>query len=219
MSDISIADKKYISPPKSGVSKTNETKAAPQSKSKKNSVRAAKGDEIDLIHLRLMEAIETSPFYSDEFKQFEKQRMSKGFLRSLYEIDPYHLMIFAADYEIAGFMITSPQCGTLWLHWSYIFPEMRRASLAMTGFRTLVEHWDNGKFHKIATYTKPGNAVSSILKRYKYELICTLENHLFGEDYLLYERKLNKTVPGYDHGVSATGLRGRIKNYIRALLG
>ncbi len=185
---------------------------------KKPIVRAATAADINMVHQRLMEAIDTSPFYSDKFKTFEKQRLDKDYLRALFDLDPHHLMIFIADDEPAGFMLTSPQCGSLWLHWSYIFPEKRRASLAMSGFRAMVEHWDNGRFHKIGTYTKPGNAVTAILKRYKFTLTCTLENHLFGEDYLLYERKLNKTVPGYDNGVSTPGLKGRIKKYFSSLL-
>jgi len=204
--------------PNTQVSNTHASNISPVSANKKSVVRPATKQDIDLIHTRLMEAIDTSQFYSDEFKQYEKQNLNKNFLRSLFEIDPYHLMIFVADNETAGFMITSPQCGTIWLHWTYIFPEKRRASLIMAGFRSMVEHWDNGRFHKIATYTKPGNAVDVILKRYKFNLTCTLENHMFGEDYLLYERQLNKIIPGYDHGVGATGLKGHAKRFISSLL-
>ena len=196
----------------------SSSKNAANPRNRKPVTRAATRADLPLVHERLMEAIETSPFYNDEFKKFEKQNMNMGFLHTLFNIDPYHLMLFISDEEVAGFMITSPQFGSIWLHWTYVFPEKRRASLTVSGFRNMVEHWDNGRFHKISTYTRPGNGVSAILKRYKFELTCTLENHMFGEDYLLYERKLNKAIPGYDTGVGSMGLRGRIRNLFASIL-
>jgi len=214
MSEVSTIEQEHILP---SIRSKVTTNIKTTTSGKKSAVRAATVADINMVHLRLIEAIDTSPFYSDEFKVFEKQHMNIDYLRTLFDMDPYHLLLFVADDEPAGFMITSPQCGSLWLHWSYIFPEKRRASLVMAGFRALIEHWDNGRFHKIATYTKPGNAVTAILKRYKFELTCELENHLFGEDYLLYERKLNKTSTGYDNGVSTTGIKGKIKSYFSSL--
>ncbi len=181
-------------------------------------VRPATMADLDLVHARLMEVIETSPHYSARFKEFEKQRMGKPFLRQLIAHDPHHVMLVVAADEPAGFMITSPQYGALWLHWSYIFPEKRRASLAMASLRALIQHWDNGRFHKIATYTKPGNPAEALLKRFRFDLTCTLKNHIFGEDYLLYERALNKVEEGYDRGINM-GWRARLKTRLRSALG
>ena len=185
---------------------------------KKSVIRPATMDDVDLIHARLMEAIETSPYYTERFKKFEKQRMGKRYLRTLISVDPYHVIVCVADDKPAGFMISSPQYGALWLHWSYIFPEMRRASLAMAGMRAFIAHWDNGKFHKVSTYTKTGNPAVALLKRFKFSLTATLEKHIFGEDYLLYELPLNKTEEGYDEG-TGMGRLGRLKARIRAMLG
>ncbi len=192
-------------------------KARQKPVAKKLPVRAATAADIDLIHARLAEVIDTSPYYGDRFKDFEKKRMSKRYLRTLLAADPYHLMIIVADDEPAGFMITSPQYGTLWLHWSYIFPEKRRASLAMMGLRALIAHFDNGRFHKIATYTKDGNPAVALLKRFKFDLTCTLKKHIFGEDYLLYELPLTKTEDGYDMG-TGMGRLGRLKARLKKLL-
>lgn len=184
---------------------------------KKSPVRAATMADVNLIHSRLMEAIETSPFYLEEFKEFEKKRMGKRYLRTLIAADPYHVMVILADDKPAGFMISSPQYGTLWLHWSYIFPEMRRVSLALMGLRALIAHYDNGRFHKIATYTKHGNPAVALLKRFKFDLTCELKTHIFGEDYLLYELPLTKTEEGYDTG-TGLGRLGRLKARLKSLL-
>ncbi len=182
-------------------------------------IRAAKLSDLDLVHERLMEAIETSPYYSPLFKQYEQARLTKGYLRNLIARDPHHVMIVVSGGQTAGFMISGPELGTLWLYWSYIFPEKRRATLALAALRSLIEHWDNGRFHKIATYTRPGNeAAIALMKRFKFKHVCTLEKHIFGEDYLHYERMLTKTVNGYDFGVGP-GFVGRLKSRIAKLVG
>ncbi len=213
MSDVSTFSADALSQPEQN---TKPKRANPVA-AKKSPMRPATMADINLIHARLMEAIETSPYYLDEFKEFEKQRMGKRYLRTLIAADPYHVMILLAGDEPAGFMITSPQYGTLWLHWSYIFPEMRRVSLALMGLRALIAHYDNGRFHKIATYTKHGNPAVALLKRFKFDLTCELKTHIFGEDYLLYELPLNKTEEGYDTG-TGLGRLGRLKARLKAFL-
>lgn len=167
-----------------------------------------------------MQAIETSPFYNDTFKKFEKARLTPGYLRRLHEIDPAHVMIITDRNEPVGFVLSGPEYGALWLYWTFVLPERRRSPAGVSALRDFVAYWDNGRFHKIATYTKPGNRVAkAIMKRQGFQLVCTLEKHMFGEDYLLYERRLNKVQPGYDLGMSGSGLRGRLLRMARRLLG
>lgn len=199
---------------------TEPTSTTPTKPLRSPPLRPAKSTEIAQVHTWLTEAIDTSPYYSDTFKQFEKSRLSAAYLHRLHEANPGHIMLVVSKDEPAGFMISSPEYGTLWLHWSYILPEKRRGTLAMSSMRAFIEHWDNDRFHKIATFTKPGNDVAEVLmKRYGYAHVHTFEQHIFGEDYLLYERPLNKIIDGYDHGISHEGLMGRLKRRAAALLG
>lgn len=170
-----------------------------------DNLRPSTSGEIDQVHTWLMEAISSSPYYNDTFKTFEKARLTKGYLHSLHAIDPAHIMVMTSNNKPVGFMISGPEYGTLWLYWSYLIPERRRSNLAMSSVRAFVKHWDNGRFHKVATYTKHGNRpAEAVMKRLGFKHICTLEKHIFGEDYLLYEYALTKVTEGYDNGMGGT---------------
>ncbi len=180
-------------------------------------LRPAKKNEINQVHIWLMRAIEESPFYNDLFKQFEKSRLSKNYLLNLHYTNPAHIMLMLDNDKPCGFMISGPELGTLWLYWSYLLPAHRKGMLAMNAMRSFIEYWDNGDFHKISTYTKEGNKPAEIImKRNGYEHIVTLEKHIFGEDYQLYERKLNKKSKIYDFGLK-TGRLSLLKQRIKRL--
>lgn len=166
-------------------------------------VRPAAGADIDLIHHQLMAVIDESPYYSAEFKAYEKGRLTRGFLELLQRHDPWHVMALVSDGKVGGALISGPEFGAIFRYWSWIFPDFRKTRLGMHGMRAFDEHFDNGRFHKAFTFVRPENEVAlALLRRYGYTQLCVLKNHIFGQDYALVERPYTKLTEDYDHGLS-----------------
>jgi hypothetical protein len=181
--------------------------------------RPATLDDVDLVHRELMDVIDKSEHYNDRFKAHEKTRLTKGFLRSLIAIDPYHVFLMTRDGVPGGAMVSGPEYGALFRYWSWVFPAHRESRLGMLGMRVFDEHWDNNRFHKAFTFVRPENQVALLLlRRYGYSQTCILRNHIFGQDYAVVERHYTKAVEGYDSGMGM-GRAGRLVARIGALFG
>lgn len=180
--------------------------------------RVATAADIDVIHRELMAVIEESPYYNETFKAHESGRISKSFLRALQDVDPRHVLVLTADGEPGGGLVSSPEFGAIFRMWSWIFPSHRQTRLGLHGMRIFDEVWDHDRFHKAFTWVRPENEVAlALLRRYGYEATTTLQQHLFGQDYVVMEKFYTKAIEGYD-----TGLGGRIeqlKRKVGALVG
>lgn len=176
------------------------------------STRAGTPGDLDLVHRELMAVIDESPFYNDEFKAYEKQRLGKRYLRALLDADPWHIMLLLLDGQPAGAIISGPEFGAIFRYWSWVFPRCRESKMGMHGMRAFDAHFDNGRFHKAFTLVRPENQVARLLlRRYGYKETCLLENHIFGQDYLMIEKAYTKVTDGYDHGVNF----GRLADFKR----
>ena len=180
---------------------------------------AATASDLDLIHHELMAVIDESPHYNDEFKVHEKARMTKGFLRSLQRIDPFHVIVLTVDGVPGGGLISGPDLGSIFRYWSWIFPSHRHTRLGLHGMRIFDQHWDNGKFHKAFTWVRPENEVAlALLRRYGYEQTALLRQQVFGQDYVVMEKYYTRTSDAYDAGMTM-GRIARFKARVDMLLG
>jgi hypothetical protein len=133
------------------------------------------------VHRRLIEAIDGIEDFNDEFRAFERARLSKAYLADLHSIDPNHIRVCFAGDTMTGFLISGPECGNLWYYWGYVFPEVRTPKMAMVYLRLFLEHWDNSRFHKISLYTTQTNRPTlALMKRFRFEHKCDLANHVWG---------------------------------------
>ncbi|WP_375596972.1 hypothetical protein [Devosia sp. Naph2] len=181
-------------------------------------MRPATHADLDLVLRELRDVIQTSPHYSDRFKEHETNRLDKSFLKGLLAIDPWHIMISCVDGVPAGAIISGPECGAIFRYWSWVFPSHRQSKLALFGMREFDAHWDNTRFHKAYTYVRPENEVARmLLQRYGYTETALLKQHIFGQDYLLIEKFYTRPEVPYDSGY--VGRLGRLKNRLKGLVG
>ena len=174
-------------------------------------IRAATLADIDWVHANLLQAIDDSAYYGERFKAHERVRFSKTFLVSLLVVDPWHVTIGLHRGQRAGFVITLPEFGTIWTAWVYTVPEFSKSAIGLAIMRKSIAHWDNGRFHKTATYVKPENIGGlKIFLRFGFREVALLKHQVLGEDFILLERDLTKTVEGYDSGINV-GRLGRLK--------
>jgi RimJ/RimL family protein N-acetyltransferase len=121
----------------------------------------------------------------------------------LIGVDPWHVAVAERGRQTAGFVITIPEFGTLWSSWIYVVPEFRRSTVGLSMIRESIAHWDHGRFHKASCYVKPENHTArTLFRRYGFREVALLRRHVLGEDFLLLELELNKTIAEYDSGVS-----------------
>jgi RimJ/RimL family protein N-acetyltransferase len=183
------------------------------------STRAARPADLPLIHHELMAVIDESPYYSAEFKAWEKSRLTLDFLRTLQRHDPAHVMCLLSEGEVGGALVSGPEFGAVFRYWSWIFPPFRKTRLGMHGMRAFDEYFDNGRFHKAYTFVRPENEVAlALLRRYGYVQTVVLKQHIFGQDYAIMEKPYTKVAEGYDHGVGP-GRLGRLVHTAKTLLG
>jgi RimJ/RimL family protein N-acetyltransferase len=168
----------------------------------KTLLQPARPADVRRIRATLAEAIDSSPYYGERFKTQEKRRFDEGFLRTLIAVDPWHLALAYKGEAVAGLIVTIPEFGNLWSPWIYIAPAFRAQALGLTMIRAMLRHWDHGRFHKISCYVRPENrAARTVFSRFGFAETTCLQNHIFGEDFLLLERPLTKVTEGYDDGV------------------
>jgi RimJ/RimL family protein N-acetyltransferase len=181
-------------------------------------IRPATPADIGVIRSLLLEAIDTSPYYNETFKAHEKARLSADFLLALISADPWYVPVIEYRDEVAGFVISIPEFGVLWATWVYVSPAFRRTAIAVAAIGMLVRRWDNGQFHKISCYVRPDNTRSeTVMAHFGFERTALLRSHLFGQDYLLMERPLNKVNDGYANEIRLGRIR-LLKLRLRALL-
>jgi len=166
-------------------------------------MRPAQPGDVAAVRRLIADALDESPYYGARFKAHEKARLNSALLRTLIEVDPWHVALLRDGDDINGLALTIPEFGNLWSPWAYVSPAARRRALGVAMVRSMVQHWDHGRFHKISCYVRPDNRTArAVFRRVGFVEMALLAHHIVGEDVILMERPLTKVVEGYDEGLS-----------------
>lgn len=176
-------------------------------------------EDVGVLHAMVMAAIDEALGDVPAFRAREQARFDKGYLRALVAADPgYALFAVRPDGTRAGFILSQPDQGAIVLTWCYVLPAHRKGAFALRCMMDYVRRWNNGRFHKVVTYTRPENKVIRSLMKYGgFREVAVLQQHMYGQDVVLSEHMLTKAVDGYAPPVGV-GLMGRVRLKARALL-
>jgi ribosomal protein S18 acetylase RimI-like enzyme len=165
--------------------------------------RPARPQEARRVRELLVEAIDTSPYYNEEFKAFEKARFSELFVRKLIALDPWYVCVVDNGEDVVAFSFTVPEFGILWACWAYVRLDYRQSAAGLSMLRDHIAHWQDHRFHKIACYVRPDNrGALTIFRRLGLRETATLSSHIFGHDFVMLELPRRKVIADYDNGVA-----------------
>ncbi len=183
-------------------------------------LRSAEAGDIVPVYRMLCDAVQEAVGDQPELAAFERQRFSPPYLDALRRAHPGHVLVVVnQEGKEAGFIVSAPEQGNMVLYWSYLKPAFRKGALAARALSEYVRFWDHRNYHKIIFFARTDKPASIALGRYVgFTEVAALKAQFFGRDFLLFEKMLDKTEPGFAPGVGV-GLRGRLWWRFRQMFG
>jgi len=131
------------------------------------------------------------PYYNDVAKTSELAKYSSYLLRESMAVDPDSVLVAKTEQRLVGFCISRPDDGVIWLSWFGVHHSHRREGVGSALLEKLDETVRNGRSHKIWCDSRTDNRESlSVLRRHNYVQLCTVRNHWYGQDFILWEKLL-----------------------------
>jgi ribosomal protein S18 acetylase RimI-like enzyme len=144
--------------------------------------------EADAVSRLFSQVVAELPYYNVEAKDSETKQHSPAALRHSVAEDPYSVMVAKAD-GIVGFCISRYDDGLIWLAWFGVHPLHRHRGIASALLDRLEHTLPERNSHKIWCDSRTNNEPSiKLLSSRCYEQICTVRNHWYGLDFILWEK-------------------------------
>jgi ribosomal protein S18 acetylase RimI-like enzyme len=133
--------------------------------------------------------VDTLSYYNQEAKFSEFAKYSSERLKEHAVSDPDSILLTKLGKQITGFCFSRKDDGLIWLNWIGVRQDCRRQGLASALLQTLDERAKKAGAHKIWCDCRTNNEASKLmLTRNGYNQICTIPNHWYGQDYILWQK-------------------------------
>ncbi len=131
------------------------------------------------------------PYYNESARRSEISKYSPSRLEQMIAADPDAVHVATVNTRIVGFCFSNIDDGLIWLSWFGVAPEYRRCGIGTALLSALDERARRSGAHKIWCDCRPNNVASRVtLAAFGYREICTLVQHWYGQDFLLWERSI-----------------------------
>ena len=98
------------------------------------------------------------------------------------------VLVATVNTQIVGFCFSNIDDGLIWLSWFGVRPEYRRHGIGTALLNALDARAKRAGAHKVWCDCRTDNVASrATLADSGYREICTLVNHWYGQDFLLWE--------------------------------
>jgi len=137
------------------------------------------------------EVVLSLPYYNETARYSEVSKYSPCRLEQMIAADVDSVQVATVNTRIVGFCFSNIDDGLIWLSWFGVSPEYRRRGIGTALLSALDERAKRAGAHKIWCDCRPNNVTSRVtLAGSGYREICTLVNHWYGQDFLLWERSV-----------------------------
>ena len=136
--------------------------------------------------------IEPLEYYSVPARKAEIAKYSSDHLHKLIQQDPASVLVAKAQADLAGFCISEYDDGLLWICWFGVQPKWRRQGVVSALLHELERTASSRGCHKIWCDCRSNNEPSkAVLTRNGFKQICSVTNHWYGQDFILWEKPIS----------------------------
>lgn len=155
-------------------------------------VNISRPGEIEAVAAMFREVLEELPYYNAQAKAGELEKYSADKLRASALADRASILVARVDQELAGFAFNHEDDETLWLSWFGVASRHRGRGIGHTLLRALDARTESAGYHKIWCDSRTTNEKSkSILTLHGYVQLCTLRDHWYRQDFILWEKRVS----------------------------
>ena len=131
------------------------------------------------------------PYYNEAAKQSEILKYRPHRLKEMIAADIESIQVAKIDGQVVGFCFSNIDDGLIWLSWFGVDPEYRRHGIGTSLLTAIDGRARRARAHKIWCDCRTNNIASHLtLATFGYRELCKLDNHWYGQDFLLWERSV-----------------------------
>jgi len=148
--------------------------------------------EADSLNLLFTQVVSVLPYYNQIAKESELAKYSPDALRTYAMADPDSVLVAKIKSDLVGFCLSRYDDGLIWLSWFGVHPDHRRLGIGSALLDSLETTVRNGRSHKIWCDCRTENEASkTLLNEHAYQRLCTVRNHWYGQDFILWEKLIS----------------------------
>jgi len=146
--------------------------------------------EANAVSCLFSQVVAELPYYNFAAKASETCQHSPEALEQAISSDADSVLVAKAD-GIIGFCLSSYDDGLIWLAWFGVHRMHRRRGIASALLDSLERTLPSRNSHKVWCDSRTNNQPSiNLLSSRHYEQICTVRNHWYGQDFILWEKTI-----------------------------